>query len=543
MKRGNVYGHENLFQDQSDLSKVSRGSNGEVDLTDPNFLLEQTNVQINRLERYKDYDQMDEVGEITLALDMYADESSLRDPERNHSVFVKTNNARLKAEVEEFLYDTWNIDSHIRPYSRYLSKYGDLPLEIVPTHNRDGVAQIRHMQVYNFTRVETKYGDLVGFFFQEEGGEPKYLHPWQVSHMRLTSFEQIFHPYGRSLLDGARRDFRRLRLMEDAALVYRLTRAPEKRLFKVPVGNIAPKEREQYIQIIARRFKKNKFIDPTTGELNERYAPHIQDDDYWVPVTSDGSGVEVETLKGAENLDAIADIEYFKKKMVAALKIPFHRVGLGEATGDPGKSIASQDPSFAKSVQWIQDQMIVGIKKIVLVHLSLKNYSIKELKNFEIGMTSASAIDELYRIETWASRVDIMGGLKDTGMFPDEWIIERFTDLPADEMKLLKMTKDASGGDSDEDKDFFEDKTIGKLINEDVLFEINKLKQLIKDDKTKHSNHISMQKMLNDNEFDGLNDEEYLNEDGTVAKNIVERLLKEEFNDDMSSIGEDDDDE
>jgi hypothetical protein len=159
-------------------------------------------------------------------------------------------------------------------------------------------------------------------------------------------------------------------------------------------------------------------------------------------------------------------------------------------------------------------------------------------------MTSASAIDELYRIETWASRVDIMGGLKDTGMFPDEWIIERFTDLPADEMKLLKLTKDASGGgDSEEDKDFFEDKTVGKLINEDVLFEINKLKQLIKDDKTKHSNHISMQKMLNDNEFDGLNGEEYLNEDSTVAKNIVERLLKEEFNDDISSIGEDDDNE
>jgi len=534
-KRGNVYGHENLLQNQPDFDRVLR-DNGEVDFSDPNFLLEQTNVQINRLERYKDYDQMDEVGEISLALDMYADEASLKDPERNHSVFVKTGNARLKMEVEDFLYETWNVDAHIRPMTRYLTKYGDLPLEVVPTVDRDGVAQIRPMQVYNFTRVETKYGDLVGFFFQEEGGEPTYLHPWQVAHMRLTSFEQIFHPYGRSLLDGARRDFRRLRLMEDAALVYRLVRAPEKRLFRVPVGNLAPKEREQYIQIIARRFKKHKFIDPTTGSLNERYAPHIQDDDYWVPVTGDGSGVEVETLSGAENLDAIADIEYFKKKMVSALKIPFHRVGLGEASGDPGKSIASQSPEFAKAVQWIQDQLIVGIKKIILVHLALKNYSIDQMKDFEISMTSASAIDELYRIETWASRVDIMGGLKDTGMFPDEWIVDRFTDMTDDELELMNITKKLQQTEETEDtgeKDFFEyndEDKYNKLLLEQRLNDAKDLRQRIKEDRNKYGFHTSFKKMINDNEFDGFEDESYLeNADAKEAKIMVEQILRDDI--------------
>jgi len=1022
-KSGNVYGHENLLQNQPDFNRVLR-DNGEVNFSDPNFLLEQTNVQINRLERYKDYDQMDEVGEVSLALDMYclhgntrvplldgtcptikdltafgkkefwvcsydvkngqyisakaynphvsgrnanmvevlfddgltikctpnhkfltdsgfiearnlcngqsvislhrnasvgnhkvssvvscedaeevydlyvenhhnfaagdekswvivhnSDEASLRDPERNHSVFVKTGSARLKLEIEEFLYETWNVDSHVRPMTRYLTKYGDLPLEIVPTVNRDGVAQVRPMQVYNFTRVETKYGDLVGFFFQEEGGEPTYLHPWQVAHMRLTSFEQIFHPYGRSMLDGARRDFRRLRLMEDAALVYRLclrgdskvwvaggykeikdievgdevysyatdgslkkatvtnhecngedriyrvfsehreiyansthpilveerfynnckwnsyfryvdvkdlktaantrhkeychrfllpsldngdelvklkvsnnvdfsgvadqefarffgfmigcgfiyaihgrehctgfvaggnnhinieyknifnkyvndliidanrskfgsyhttsidfcnfmvrngfivnndirsvpswvfksprfvqesfidgyvdahnyrpidgnlnevielescsrsliydikellhrigwdvglvkeiddgvlyslcfrkvescdsevilgveeldndlvydisvdsdehnfvvdgvpvhnTRAPEKRVFKVPTGNLPPKEREQYIQIIARRFKKHKFIDPTSGELNERYAPHIQDDDYWIPVTSDGNGVEIETLQGAENLDAIADIEYFKKKMVSALKIPFHRVGLGESTGDPGKSIASQSPEFAKAVQWIQDQMIVGIKKIVLVHLALKNYSIDQMKNFEISMTSASAIDELYRIETWASRVDIMGGLKDTGMFPDEWIVRRFTDMTEDELELMNITKkiqQSGDGEEEDEKDFFEYNEFNKykkMLLEHRSNSVSDLHNKIEEDINRHGHHDSFQKMINDNEFDGFGDDHsYLEEeDVKEAKNIIEEILKGEF--------------
>lgn len=553
MRRGNIFGHENLFQNQPQLDRVMQSGQDTIDLTDPNFMLEQTNVQINRLERYKDYDQMDEVGEINLALDMYSDESSLRDPERNHSVFVKTNNSRLKHEIEEFLYDTLNIDSHVRPMTRYLCKYGDYAAEIVPTQNRDGVASIKTMPVYNFTRVETKYGDLVGFFFQDEGGEPVYYHPWQVSHMRLQSFEKVFAPYGRSILDGARRDFRRLRLMEDAALVYRLTRAAEKRVFKVPVGNLPPKEREQYIQIIARRFKKHKFIDPVTGALNERYAPHIQDDDYWIPVTADGNGVEVETLQGAENLDAIADIEYFKKKMVAALKIPFHRVGLGDPEGDPGKSIASQSPEFSKAVQWVQDQVIVGLKKIVLVHLALKDYPIDMLKNFELGMTSASAIDELYRIETWASRVDIMGGLKELGMFPDEWIAEHFTDLTADELELMKRTQEIQmeqypeeegPGEEEGAEDFFERK-YRELNNKHLIKEktdkIREIKEKIMEEKFKHGNHASLQKMLDESEFDGIDKESYLNSEKESAKVLIEKLLKEDF-DDLPSLEESDED-
>ncbi len=519
LKRGNVYNHESLLQNQNDISKVLRSGDSTIDFSDPHFLIEQTNVQINRLERYKDYDQMDEVGVITLALDMYADEASLRDPERNHSIFVKTSNVRLKDEIEDLLYNTLNIDSQIRPITRYLCKYGDFPCEIVPTSNRDGVSNIKPMFVYNFTRIETKYGDLVGFFYQEDGQEPQYYHPWQVAHMRLTSFEQIYHPYGRSLLDGARRDFRRLRLMEDAALVYRLTRAPEKRVFKVPVGNLSPKEREQYIQIIARRFKKHKFIDPVTGTMNERYAPHIQDDDYWIPVTGDGNGVEIDTLQGAENLDAIADIVYFKKNMVSALKIPFSRVGLADGAEETGKTVAQTSPEFAKAIQWVQDQVIVGIKKIVIVHLAMRGFSIDDIKGFELGMTSASAIDELYRMETWSSRIDIMGGLKELGIFPDEWIVARFTDLTEDELKLIKKTMDikkanqppADDGEGGEPpaEDFFEsdesNKMMKRMITEDKKHEMMVLLEgLIAKHTSKHSNISSMNHMLNNNEFDGM---------------------------------------
>ena len=506
-KRANIYSHENILQNQSNVDKIYSNPNGLINLSDPSFYIEQSNVQINRLERMKDFDQMDEVGEMTLALDLYADECSLRDPERNHSVFVKTSSIRLKNEVEDFLYNVLNIDAQIRPIARYLAKYGDYACEVVPTANRDGVASIKTMFMYNFTRVETKYGDLVGFFYQLPGEQPVFYNPWQVSHIRLVNFEQLNLPYGRSILDGARRDWRRLRLMEDAALVYRLTRSAEKRVFKVPVGNLPPKEREQYIQIIARRFKKQKFIDPATGAMNEKYAPHIQDDDYFIPVTADGAGVEIDTLKGAENLDAIADIEYFKKKMVSALKIPFNRVGLSQEGSDSSKTVAQQSPEFAKAIQWIQDQLIVGIKKIVLVHLALRGYGVDDMKNFELSMTSASAIDELYRIETWASRVDIMGGLKELKIFPDSWIVEKFTDLTKDELEVIKRTMEISSNkeeSSEDEEDFFEDINIKKLV-------INEKKELLKDainrvndSKIKFGPHASFNKLLNENEFDGI---------------------------------------
>ena len=437
----NYHRADNLFTDQSSIDKLI-ASGDFINLSSQHALLEQTNLHINRLERYKDYDQMDEVGEISLALDLYADEASLIDPEIKHSVMVKAASKAVKQEIEDLLYDILLADNTIRPLIRYLCKYGDFPAEIITTKNRDGVASLRFMNVYNFTRVQTKYGDLIGFFYQDElAAAPEFFHPWQVTHMRLTSYENIFHPYGRSLLNGSRKHFKQLRLMEDAAIVYRLTRAPEKRVFTIPVGAIPTMEVPNYIEKIASSFKKKRFFDPATGDVNERWNPLIQEDDFWLPQRSDGTGPTVDTLPGAENLDQIADIEYFKKKMISGLKIPFSRVGIGESSDSDTKSLSQVAPEFAKAVQWVQREVIMGLKKVAVVHLALKGYSEKDIKSFSLSMTASSAIDELYRIETWSSRADVIDALKSTELFPDEWILKRFTDMTDDEIEEMREKK------------------------------------------------------------------------------------------------------
>ena len=506
-RAANVYRTDNVYQDQDILDRIISGGNF-IDFSRSGALLEQTNLQINRLERYKDYDMMDEVGEVSLALDCYADESTLTDSERKHSVIVRAKNKRIKRIVEDFIYNTLLIDREVRPIIRYLCKYGDFAAEIVPTKNRNGVSSFRFVNVYNFTRVQTKYGDLVGFYYQDPGsGMPVFMHPWQVMHLRLTSYETIYHPYGKSLLDGGRKDFKRLRLMEDAALVYRLERAPEKRIFTIPVGNIPPQQVPQYIELIARQMKKYKFVDPGNGQVNERYNPLIQNDDFFLPKRADGTGPSIDTLPGAENLDAIADIEYFKKKVVAALKIPFSRVGIGEPAENEGRSLASVSPEFAKAVQWVQREFIMGLKKVVIVHLALRGHNIEDIKGVDLAMTSASAIDELYRIETWNTRADVIANLKDTAMFPDSWILERFTDMTPEEIKDMqekqaKSPEEPVKEEVDLDPELALDEDEKKLLLENKQFdEVRKQRNGSKD---KGDVNPTLEWFVNHRELDGL---------------------------------------
>lgn len=449
-RQNRIFQFERNAKNQSELDKIVDGDF--LDSGNISSILDQTNLQINRLERYKDYEQMDQVGEISLALDLFSDESALVDPERKHTLIIRAKTRRIKRELEDLFYNILQWDTHCRPTARYLCKYGDAPFEIVLDANRTSVAALRFMSVYNFTRIETKYGDLVGFYYMDQiNPKPQFLHPWQVMHLRLTSFECLYAPYGRSVIDGGRKAAKQLRLIEDAALIYRLTNAPERRKYTIPVGNIPAHEVPEYLQSIVRNFKRQRFYNPTTGTFDERYSPMIADDNIVLPRRPDGTGPDVELMQGGENVDKIADIEYFKKKMIAPTKIPFSRVGIGDGAGEASeKSLSQSSSEFAKSVQWVQREIATGLTKVAIVHLALRGFKVDDLKGFEIALTSTSAMEELYRIETWQTRASVMAELKDLGWFPKEWIVTHFTDLSPDEIEELKEMESEANNVSDD---------------------------------------------------------------------------------------------
>lgn len=446
-----IYQQERILQDQSSIDKLAVGGDF-LDFSSQNAILQQTNLQINRLERYKDYEQMDQTGEISLALDLYSDECSLIDPEYKHGLIIRAANRRIKAELEELFFDTLLVDRWLRPAARYLCKFGDAAFEVVTDRNRTGVASLRFMNIYNFTRIETRFGDLVGFFYQDDMyPEPVFMHPWSCMHMRLTNFESVYAPYGRAIIDGSRKPFKQLRLMEDASLIYRITRGPEKRKYKIPVGMIPPKEVPEYLLSIARMFKRQRFYNPTTGTFDERFSPIVQEDDFFLPMRPDGTGPDIDILPGGENMDKISDIEYFKKKMISPLKIPFARVGIGEGAGEPNeKSLAQSDAEFAKAVQWVQSEIALSLQKIGIIHLALRGYSVQDIKGFSLSLASSSALDDLYRMETWATRVGVMADLKEIGWFPKQWIVTRFTDLSPDEIEEMEEMQEEEGGGEEE---------------------------------------------------------------------------------------------
>jgi len=323
---------------------------------------------------------------------------------------------------------------------RYLCKYGDFAAEIVFNSNRDGVARLKPLDVYNFVRIENKNHELIGYYHQPDGEtEPRFLHPYQVMHIRLSSYDNAYTPLGKSILEGSRKAFKQLRLMEDGALIYRLTRASEKRVFTIPIGqNVPTGEIPGYLTKIAQTMKKRKLYNPSTGEIDERMSPLIQEDDFFIPKRIGGEGPTIDMLRGATNLNQIEDIDYFKKKLLMGLKIPYDILNGSQKLEKP---LYQTNPEFAKAVRWIQDAITLGLKKVITIHMMLNGTGLNDIKTFDIEFPYNSLIDELYRMEGWATRLKVMNDAKALGWLPKQWIMKTFTSLNDDEVNEIVRWK------------------------------------------------------------------------------------------------------
>ncbi len=227
---------------------------------------------------------------------------------------------------------------------------------------------------------------------------------WEIAHFRLLGDDRKL-PYGTSMLEKIRRIWKQLLLSEDAMLIYRTSRAPERRVFKVYVGNMDDKDVEPYIQRIANKFKRDQVVDSKTGNVDLRMNQMAVDQDYFIPVRDPAQTNPIETLAGAQNLGEIADIEYIQKKMLAALRIPKAFLGFEEVVGD-GKTLALMDIRFARTINRIQKSIIQELNKIALIHLYLLGLE-DELDNFTLSLTNPSAQSDLLRIEQWKEKITL----------------------------------------------------------------------------------------------------------------------------------------
>ena len=280
------------------------------------------NYQTLRIQLYSDYEAMDTDPILASALDIVADEATVKN-DQNEILSVKSSDENIQRVLYNLFYDVLNIEFNLWSWTRNMCKYGDffLKLEVA---EKFGVYNVLPYTVYHMVRREGEDPDnpsKVIFQLDPDGiaasQHPNYLPKrkgesrvvefdnYEIAHFRLIS-DTNYLPYGRSYLEPARKIYKQVTLMEDAMLIHRIMRAPEKRMFYINVGSIPPNEVEQFMQKTINQMKKTPYVGED-GQYNLRFNLQNQMEDFYLPVRGGDSSTRIETTKGLE-YDGVTDV-------------------------------------------------------------------------------------------------------------------------------------------------------------------------------------------------------------------------------------------
>jgi len=359
-----------------------------------------------RLMRYQDFSEMEYTPEIAAALDIYADETVAQD-DKGRVLHIYSDNERIKEILEDLFYNTLNVEFNLRSWARNLCKYGDFFLynDVSPQY---GVINAFPIPVNELEREENyDPNDPFAVRYRWVTLGNRTLENWEVTHFRLLG-NDMFLPYGSSIIEAARRIWRQLILIEDAMLVYRVVRAPERRVFYIDVANIPPENVPMYVEEQRKNLRTNQVVDKATGRLDLRYAPLSIEDDYFIPVRGGESGTRIDTLAGGQNAAAVEDVAYIQKKLFAALKVPRAYLGYDEMLSSKA-TLAQEDIRFSRTINVIQKVLISELNKLAIIHLYSNGFDSEDLQNFTLHLSNPSTVAQQQKLELWRSKFEIAG--------------------------------------------------------------------------------------------------------------------------------------
>jgi len=377
-----------------------------------------------RAERYVDFDQMEFMPEIASALDIYADEMTTS-TFINELLRIDCKNNEIKQLLEHLYNNILNVDFNLFGWCRTMCKMGDyfLYLEI---EEGKGVVNAIGLPVQEVERLEGEDPTNPNYVQYQWNSGGLTFENWQIAHFRILGNDK-YTPYGTSVLEPSRRIWRQLTLLEEAMMSYRIVRSPERRLFKIEVGNIPPQDVEQYVQKAMTQMKRNQVVDPETGRVDLRYNPLSVEEDYWIPVRN-GVGSDISTLAGGQFTGDIDDIKYLQNKLFAALKIPQSYLIRGEGGEEEKTALAQKDIRFARTIQRLQRSVVSELEKIGIIHLYTLGYKDRDLVSFKLSLSNPSRIAELQELEYWRTKFDIAGSATD-GFFSKRWVAQNVFNL------------------------------------------------------------------------------------------------------------------
>jgi hypothetical protein len=391
-----------------------------------------------RLMRYQDFQEMEYTAEIAAAMDIYADETVAQD-DKGRVLHIYSDDEKIRDILEDLFYNVLNVEFNLRSWARNLVKYGDFFLynDVSPTQ---GVVHAFPIPVNEIEREENYDREdpfAVRYRWSTLGN--RTLENWEVTHFRLLG-NDMFLPYGSSLIEPARRIWRQLILLEDAMLVYRIVRAPERRVFYIDVANIPPENVPMYVEEQRKNLRTNQVIDRNTGRVDLRYSPLSVEDDYFIAVRGGESGTKIDTLSGGQNAATVEDVQYMQKKLFAALKVPRAYLGYDEMLSSKA-TLAQEDIRFSRTINVIQKTFISELNKLAIIHLYSNGYDGEELQNFTLRLSNPSTIAQQQKLELWKSKFEIGGALPE-GMGSRRFVqreIWGLNDEQIDEMNAQRL--------------------------------------------------------------------------------------------------------
>jgi hypothetical protein len=402
------------------------------------------NYQTLRIQLYTDYEAMDTESIIASALDIIADEATLKN-ESGEVLQIRSSDERIQKILYNLFYDILNIEFNLWLWIRNMSKYGDFYLHMEVAEGF-GIYNVTPLSVYDMIREEGQDPQNPSYVcfridpmviaagglnsrVKDRDGKIKFEN-YEIAHFRLLT-DANYLPYGRSYIEPARKTYKQYILMKDAMILHRITRAPEKRVFYVDIGNLPNNEVDGYMEKLKQKMKKTPYIDQQTGEYNLKYNVQNLMEDFYIPQRGGNSNTKIDTIKGLE-YNAIEDVTFLRDEMLAALKVPkayfgFEKDLTGKAT------LAAEDIRFARTVERIQRIVLSELYKMALVHLYTQGFDGEALSNFELSLTIPSIVYEQEKVALWKEKITLAKDIQDSQLMPSDWIYDKIFQFSEDQ--------------------------------------------------------------------------------------------------------------
>ena len=463
----------------------------------------------NESDLIRKYRQMALFPEAELAVDDIVNEAVVADREQN-PVNINLSNVNLSLDIKDKILENFHevinlLNFNETGYDTFKKWYVDgriyYHIIIDQSNPKRGILELRPIDALKIKKIRQIIPPREGydsptmpkveeyFMFNELGIDAKYGSSSAANHIKIAPDSIAYCHSGLlsedkklvlSYLHKAIKPLNQLRMIEDAVVIYRISRAPERRIFYIDVGNLPKMKAEQYLRDIMTRYKNKMVYDANSGEVRDDRRHQSMLEDYWLPRREGGRGTEITTLPGGENLGELADIEYFQKKMYKALNVPSSRLEQESGfTLGRAQEISRDEVKFSRFVERLRGRFnnlfhTCLEKQLILKGILTLNDWRSISKNIHYEWQTDSHFAELKEAEMLQERLNLLQSMN----FADE-IVGNFYSKDYIRKRILKQTQEeidqmdreieqeGGGGEPEDEMQSFVPKE-GENLNEEL---------------------------------------------------------------------------